>query len=190
MAETTNYDVVVIGGGPGGYTAGIRAGQLGQQVAVVEREALGGICLNWGCIPTKALLRNADIANLLRQGDEFGFKVDNVTLDYAVAQRRSRQVSERLVKGVGSLFRKYKVTHVKGSGTLMGPNRVQVQPTGDVLEAQNLIIATGARPRSFPNMQIDGKKIITYREALELTTVPGRMVIVGAGAIGMEFAYV
>jgi dihydrolipoamide dehydrogenase len=190
MAETTNFDLVVIGGGPGGYVAGIRAAQLGQNVAVVERDNLGGICLNWGCIPTKALLRNADIANLLKQGNEFGFKVDNVTLDYAVAQKRSRQVSDRLVRGVGSLFRKYKVNHVKGTATLLGPTRVQVQPSGEVLEAKNLIIATGARPRSFPNMQIDGKKIITYREALELTTVPSRLVVVGAGAIGMEFAYV
>ncbi len=190
MAETTNYDLIVVGGGPGGYVAAIRAAQLGQNVAVVERESLGGICLNWGCIPTKALLRNADIANLLQQGKEYGFKADNVTLDYAVAQKRSRQVSDRLVKGVGFLFRKNKITHVAGTAKLTGPTRVEVQPGGQVLEAKNLIIATGARPRSFPNMQIDGKKIITYREALELTTVPRRMVIVGAGAIGMEFAYV
>lgn len=190
MAEPTNYDLVVIGGGPGGYVAAIRAAQLGQNVAVVEREALGGICLNWGCIPTKALLRNADIANLLHQGDEFGFKVGEVSLDYAAAQKRSRQVSDRLVKGVGFLFRKNKITHVQGTGKLTGANRIEVQPSGQVLQAKNMIVATGARPRSFPNMQIDGKKVITYRQALELTSVPKRMVVVGAGAIGMEFAYV
>ena len=189
MAETTNYDIVVLGGGPGGYVAGIRAGQLGQKVAVVEREALGGVCLNWGCIPTKSLLRNAEIVGLLKQGDEFGFKMDNLSIDYAVAQKRSRQVSERLVKGIGMLFRKNNVTHVKGTGKLIGPNRVQIEPSGEILEAKSIIVATGARPRSFPNMQIDGQKVITSRQALELTSVPKRLVVVGAGAIGMEFAY-
>jgi dihydrolipoamide dehydrogenase len=192
MAETTSFDTIIIGGGPGGYVAAIRAGQLGQNVAVVEREALGGVCLNWGCIPTKALLRNADVINLLHRGDEFGFKIENLTVDYAAAQKRSRQVSERLVKGVGFLFRKNKLTHIEGTATLLGPEkmqRVQVSPSGQILEAQNVIIATGARPRSLPGVEIDGQKVMTYRQALELKSVPGRMVIVGAGAIGMEFAY-
>jgi dihydrolipoamide dehydrogenase len=197
MAEATSYDVIVIGGGPGGYVAAIRAAQLGQKVAVVERESLGGVCLNWGCIPTKALLRNAEVINLLGQGGDYGFKIENLTVDYAPAQKRSRQVSDRLVKGVGFLFRKNNITHVAGSGELVGPKQVKVTPggtpsgppSGQILEARNIIIATGARARSLPGMVIDGQKIITSREALELTTVPKRLVVVGAGAIGMEFAY-
>jgi len=189
MSEIASYDLIIVGGGPGGYVAAIRAAQLGQKVAVVEREALGGICLNWGCIPTKALLRNAEVINLLGQGSEFGFKVDNVTVDYGAAQKRSRQVSDRLVKGVGFLFRKNNITHVQGTGTLLGPKQVKVTPSGQILEAKAIVIATGARARSLPGMTIDGQKIITSREALELTVVPKRFVVVGAGAIGMEFAY-
>jgi dihydrolipoamide dehydrogenase len=189
MSETTAFDLIVIGGGPGGYVAAIRAAQLGQKVAVVEREALGGVCLNWGCIPTKALLRNAEVINLLGQGADFGFKIENLTVDYAPAQKRSRQVSDRLVKGVGFLFRKNNITHVAGTGELVGLKQVKVMPSGQLLEAKSIIIATGARARSLPGMKIDGQRIITSREALELTVVPKRLVVVGAGAIGMEFAY-
>jgi dihydrolipoamide dehydrogenase len=189
MSEVISYDVVVIGGGPGGYVAAIRAAQLGQKVAVVEREALGGVCLNWGCIPTKSLLRNAEVISLLNQGSEFGFKVENVTVDYTVAQKRSRQVSDRLVRGIGFLFKKNGVTHIQGNGTLVGPRQVKVAPSGQILEGKAIIIATGARSKSLPGMTIDGQKVITSRQALELTTVPRRLVIVGAGAIGMEFAY-
>ena len=189
MSEINSYDLIVIGGGPGGYVAAIRAAQLGQKVAVVEREALGGVCLNWGCIPTKALLRNAEVINLLGQGAEFGFKIENLTVDYAPAQKRSRQVSDRLVKGVGFLFRKNNVTHVAGTGALLGPKQVKVTPSGQILEAKSIIIATGARARSLPGMTVDGQRIITSREALELTAAPKRLVVVGAGAIGMEFAY-
>jgi dihydrolipoamide dehydrogenase len=197
MADTTSYDVVVIGGGPGGYVAAIRAAQLGQKVAVVEREALGGVCLNWGCIPTKALIHNAELANVLtHEGKDFGFQFENLKLDYSVAHKRSRQVSDRLVKGIGFLFRKNNVTHIQGTAKLIGPKRVEVTPSGQpeaakqVLEAKNVIIATGARPRSLPGMTIDGKQIITYRQALELTAAPKRLIVVGAGAIGMEFAFV
>lgn len=191
MAEVSSFDVIVIGGGPGGYVAAIRAAQLGQKVACVERENLGGICLNWGCIPTKSLLRNAELANILtHESKDFGFSFDNLKLDYAAAQKRSRQVSERLVKGIGGLFRKNGVTHIQGAATLAGKNRVTVEPGGQVLEAKSIIIATGARPRNLPGMTIDGKRIITYRQALELTDVPAKLVVVGAGAIGMEFAYV
>ncbi len=191
MADISAYDVIVLGGGPGGYVAAIRAAQLGQKVAVVEREALGGICLNWGCIPTKSLLRNAELAALLTtEAKEFGFSFDNLTLDYAVAQKRSRQVSDRLVRGIGFLFRKNGVTLVQGTGRLLGPRQVRVEPTGQVLEASKIIIATGARPRALPGMVVDGQKVITSRQALELTSVPKRLVIVGAGAIGMEFAYI
>jgi dihydrolipoamide dehydrogenase len=189
MSEATAYDLIVIGGGPGGYVAAIRAAQLGKKVAVVERESLGGVCLNWGCIPTKSLLRNAEVINLLGQGKEFGFSIGDLTVDYAPAQKRSRQVSDGRVKGVGFLFRKNNITHVAGAGTLVGPRQVKVSPSGQLLEAPNIIIATGARARSLPGMTVDGQKIITSREALELTAAPKRLVVVGAGAIGMEFAY-
>ena len=173
MSDTTSYDVIVIGGGPGGYVAAIRAAQLGQKVAVVEREALGGVCLNWGCIPTKSLLRNSELASILTdEAKEFGFSFDNLKLDYAVAQKRSRQVSDRLVKGIGFLFKKNGVTHIQGTATLVGPTQVKVAPSGEVLTAKAIIIATGARPRSLPGMTIDGEKIITSREALELTLRP------------------
>jgi dihydrolipoamide dehydrogenase len=191
MADVSTFDVIVIGGGPGGYVAAIRAAQLGQKVACVERENLGGICLNWGCIPTKSLLRNAELASILtHESKDFGFSFDNLKLDYSVAQKRSRQVSERLVRGIGSLFRKNNITHIQGNAKLTGKNRVAVEPGGQVLEAKNIIIATGARPRNLPGMTIDGKKVITYRQALELTEAPKTLVVVGAGAIGMEFAYV
>ncbi len=190
MSDNT-YDVIVIGGGPGGYVAAIKAAQLGQKVACIEREALGGVCLNWGCIPTKSLLRNAELANILTgESKEFGFSFDNLKLDYAVAHKRSRQVSDRLVKGIGFLFKKNGVTHIQGAATLTGPKQVKVMPSGDVLTAKAIIIATGARARSLPGMTVDGQKIITYRQALELTTAPKRLIVVGAGAIGMEFAYV
>lgn len=190
MSDNT-YDVIVIGGGPGGYVAAIKAAQLGQKVACVERESLGGVCLNWGCIPTKSLLRNAELANILTgESKEFGFSFDNLKLDYAVAHKRSRQVSDRLVKGIGFLFKKNGVTHIQGTATLTGPKQVKVAPSGDVLTAQTIIIATGARARSLPGMTVDGQKIITYRQALELTAAPKRLIVVGAGAIGMEFAYV
>ncbi len=190
MSDNT-YDVIIIGGGPGGYVAAIRAAQLGQKVACIEREALGGICLNWGCIPTKSLLRNAELASILTgESKEFGFSFENLTLDYSVAHKRSRQVSDRLVKGIGFLFKKNGVTHIQGTATLLGPKQVRVEPSGQILDASSIIIATGARSRSLPGMTIDGAKIITSREALALTSAPKRLVVVGAGAIGMEFAYV
>ena len=124
MAEVTSYDVVIVGGGPGGYVAAIRAAQLGQKVAVIERDNLGGVCVNWGCIPTKALIYNAEVANLLaNDGKDLGFSFDNLKLDYAVAQKRSRQVSERLMKGISFLFRKNNITHIQGTGTLIGPQQ-------------------------------------------------------------------
>jgi dihydrolipoamide dehydrogenase len=202
MADVPSYDVVVIGGGPGGYVAAIRAAQLGQKVAVVEREFLGGVCLNIGCIPTKSLLRNAELANILTgESKDFGFSFQNLSLDYGVAQKRSRQVSDRLVKGVGFLMRKNKIDVYQGTATLKSAKQIEVKATADapavngqkydgLIEAKNIIIATGHHPRSLPGMAIDGKRIITYREALFLTTAPKRIVVVGAGAIGMEFAYV
>jgi dihydrolipoamide dehydrogenase len=184
----SNYDMIVIGGGPGGYVAAIRASQLGQKTAVVEKEHLGGICLNWGCIPTKSLLRNAEVVNLLHDGKTFGFSFDNLRVDYSVAQKRSRQVSERLVKGVQFLMKKNKIEVIEGRGTLKSNHEVEVN--GEIHTTKNIIIATGARPRSIPGVEIDGEKLLTYRQILEVTEVPASLVVVGAGAIGMEFAHV
>jgi dihydrolipoamide dehydrogenase len=182
------YDTIVIGGGPGGYVAAIRTSQLGQKTAVIEKQHMGGICLNWGCIPTKSLLRNADVANLLQDGKTFGFSFDNLKLDYAVAQKRSRQVSGRLVKGVGFLMKKNKIDVIEGTGTLKSTTEVEVD--GQVHEAKHIIIATGAQAQLFPGIEINGKTLLTYHQALELTEVPESLVVIGAGAIGMEFSYI
>jgi len=184
-----NYDTIVIGGGPGGYVAAIRASQLGQKTAVVEKEHMGGVCLNWGCIPTKSLIRNAEIAHLLQNdGKTFGFSFENLKLDYSVAHKRSRQVSSRLVKGVGFLMKKNKIDVIEGMGTLKSATEVEVN--GEVHTAKNFIIATGARAIVIPDIEINGKTLLTFHQALELTEAPKSMVVVGAGAIGMEFAYV
>lgn len=191
---TNDFDVVVLGAGPGGYVAAIRAAQLGLKVAIVEKNELGGVCLNVGCIPSKALLRNAELANILtNRSKEFGFSFDNLELDYSVAFKRSRQVSERLVKGVGFLMRKHKVEVFAGTGQLTGSNTLQVSLNDGErvdLAAKNIIVATGARPRSVPSVEIDGERIITYYEAILAESVPEKAVIVGAGPIGIEFAYV
>ena len=188
------YNLAVLGAGPGGYVAAIRAAQLGLKVAIVEKEALGGVCLNVGCIPSKALLKNAEVAHILQhRAREFGFKFENLELDYGVAFKRSRQVSQRLVKGVGFLMRKHKVEVFEGTGRISSANSLQIQLNegGEkTITADNLIIATGARPRSIPGVEIDGKMIISYYEAILADELPERAVIVGGGPIGMEFAYV
>ena len=187
--QDNTYDLIVIGAGPGGYVAAIRAAQLGLRTAVVEREHVGGTCLNWGCIPTKSLLRNAEVLSLLKRGKEFGFTFDNLQVDFAAAIRRSRQVSGRLVKGVQSLLKKNKIDLVKGEGRLLASDRVAVEPGGQVLEARHFILATGARARSIPGLAIDGERIITSRHALAREECPESIIIVGAGAIGVEFAH-
>ena len=188
MAE---YDVVVLGSGPGGYVAAIRAGQLGMKTAVVERDALGGICLNWGCIPSKALLRNAEVLSLIQHSEEFGITVDGVKADFSRAIDRSRRVVDRLTRGVATLLRRNGVEHVVGTGSLTNANTVHVDgPDGHkALTTDNVIIATGARQRHIPALPIDGETVITSREALELQRAPGRAVIIGGGATGCEFAY-
>lgn len=189
-----DYNVAVLGAGPGGYVAAIRAAQLGQKVAIVEKEALGGVCLNVGCIPSKALLKNAEVAHTLQhRAKEFGFTFENLELDYGVAFKRSRQVSQRLVKGVGFLMRKHSIDVFEGTGTIKSPTTLEVQLNEGgqkTISADNLIIATGARPRSIPGVEIDGEVIVTYHEAILSKGLPERVVIVGAGPIGMEFAYV
>lgn len=196
-----DYDVTVIGAGPGGYVAAIRAAQLGLRVALVERERLGGVCLNWGCIPTKALLRNAEVIDLLGKGREFGFAFDGLEVDYGAAVDRSRKVSERLVKGVEGLMRKNGVDVVQGVARLKSARAVEVtanrssdsaagQSGVRVLMSRNVVIATGARTRSLPGVAPDGERILTYREAIVQRSVPASVIVVGAGPIGMEFAHI
>ena len=187
------YDVTIIGAGPGGYVAAIRAAQLGLKVALVEKEHLGGVCLNWGCIPTKALLRNAEVVSLLGRGKEFGFTVTGLDVDFGAAVDRSRKVSERLVKGIAALMRKNSVEVVEGSGVLQSPHTVEVTLNGGgarTLETRNVIIATGGQARSIPSITPDGERVLTYREAIVLRDLPRSAVVIGAGPIGLEFAHV
>lgn len=188
---STQFDVLVIGGGPGGYVAAIRAAQLGLKAAVVEREALGGVCLNWGCIPSKALLRNAELLNIIHeQSKDFGFSFDGFSADFEKAFKRSRQVSQRLVKGVGFLMKKNNIEVISGAARLTSPTSVMVEPGGQTVEAKHIILATGARNRTFPGMETDGERVLGYREAIVLEQSPKSLVVIGTGAIGVEFAYV
>jgi len=190
----TEFDVIVIGAGPGGYVAAIRSSQLGLKTAIIEKEWLGGVCLNVGCIPSKSLLKNAEVAHILRKrGKEFGFSFDNLILDYSAAVKRSRQVSSRLVRGVGFLMKKNNITVFNGSGRILSMNSVNVTDidgTDQEIKADNIIIATGASPIAIPGIEIDGDKILTYREAITQENLPKSVVIVGSGAIGVEFATV
>ena len=185
------YDLIVIGSGPGGYVAAIRASQLGMKVAIVERSELGGICLNWGCIPTKALLKSAQVFEYLKHAQDYGIKVSGGEADFAAVVKRSRNVADGMSKGVQFLMRKNKIEVIKGFGKLKAGKKVEVTEAGKatMYEAKNIIVAVGARSRELPNLKIDGKKIIGYREAMILPAVPKSMVIIGSGAIGSEFAY-
>ncbi|TAK36549.1 MAG: dihydrolipoyl dehydrogenase [Chloroflexota bacterium] len=183
------YDVVIMGAGPGGYVAALRAVQLGLKVALLEREEVGGVCLNWGCIPSKALLRNAEVVSLVKNASQYGISLDNLHYDFAPAVDRSRQVVKRLVSGVRFLLKRGKVDLIMGEAYLASPNKVVVRQSGQELETKNVIVATGARPKSLPGLEIDRQRIITSREALELRQLPSSIVIVGAGPLGMEFAY-
>ena len=185
----SDYDVVVIGAGPGGYVAAIRAAQLGLKTAIVEREALGGVCLNWGCIPSKALLKNAEILSYIHRAEEFGLHFDNFRADYSVAMDRSRKVVDRNTRGVAYLLRKNKVDHIEGTGKLKGGGVVEIAPEAKQTTAKNIIIATGSRPRTIPPLPIDGERVLSSRESIVLSELPSSMVIVGGGAIGVEFAY-
>ena len=185
-------DLIVLGGGPGGYVAAIRAAQLGMQVALVERDALGGICLNWGCIPTKALLHNAELYHLMQHGEEFGLLCDNLRFDFSKIVTRSRQVADRLAKGVAFLMRKNKIQVLSGHGRLAGAGVVMVQGsdgTATTLRAPHIILATGARPRPLPNLPFEHPQVLNSTDAMILPEVPESLVIIGAGAIGVEFAY-
>jgi dihydrolipoamide dehydrogenase len=189
MAE--QFDLAVLGGGPGGYVAAIRAAQLGMRTALVEREHLGGICLNWGCIPTKALLRSSEINHLLHTLDAYGFAADNIRFDMAKVVKRSRAVANQLSGGVRHLLRKNRVTVFEGHGRLAGKGRLSVARGGAPvaeLAAGHIILATGARARVLPGIEPDGRLIWTYREAMVPETLPRRLIVVGSGAIGAEFA--
>jgi dihydrolipoamide dehydrogenase len=190
MAEALqSFDLVVIGGGPGGYVAAIRAAQLGMRTAVVEREHLGGICLNWGCIPTKALLRSSEISHLLHHLDEYGFAADNIRFDLGKVVKRSRAVARQLASGVGHLLKKNKVAVFDGQGRLAGAGRVQVAGKQNAtLQAKHIVLATGARARQLPGLETDGKLIWSYKDAMVPPAMPKRLLVVGSGAIGIEFA--
>jgi len=191
MADDQNFDLIVVGGGPGGYVAAIRAAQLKMKVAVVEGKHLGGICLNWGCIPTKALLRSSEINHLLHNMGEFGFKADNISFDLEKIVKRSRAVAKQLSSGVTYLLKKNKVPVFDGFGKLAGSGKLEVTKDGKpvaTLTAKHIILATGARPRQIPGIEIDGKLIWSYFEAMVPTEMPKSLLIIGSGAIGIEFA--
>ncbi|MEM9921606.1 MAG: dihydrolipoyl dehydrogenase [Bacteroidota bacterium] len=186
------YDLIVIGSGPGGYPAAIRASQLGMKVAVVERESIGGICLNWGCIPTKALLKSAQVFDYINHANDYGIEVKSAKADFGAMISRSRKVADGMSKGVNFLMRKNKIDVIMGTGKVARGKKVEVtdaEGKTTSYDAKNIIIATGGRARELPNLPIDDKKIIEYRRAMSMDKQPKKMVVVGAGAIGCEFAY-
>ena len=186
-----NYDLIVLGSGPGGYVAAIRASQLGLKTAIIEKESLGGVCLNWGCIPTKALLKSAQVFEYLKKADQYGLSASKIDKDFTSVVKRSRSVADGMSKGVNFLMKKNKIDVINGFGKVLPEKKVSVE-IGDkknIYSAENIIIATGARSREIDSIKQDGKKIIGYREAMVLPKQPKKMIIVGSGAIGVEFAY-
>src|SRR6188472_689061 len=188
MADS--YDVIIIGSGPGGYVTAIRAAQLGLKTVVIEREHLGGICLNWGCIPTKALLRSSEIFHLMHRAKEFGLKVDNVGYDIDAVVKRSRAVAKQLSGGVGFLMKKNKIAVVMGEAKLAGKGKITVRTDKgtEEIEAKSIIVATGARARDLPGLEADGKRVWSYKHALLPPHMPKKLLVIGSGAIGIEFA--
>ncbi len=187
-----NYDLIVIGSGPGGYVAAIRASQLGMKTAIIEREALGGICLNWGCIPTKALLKSAQVFQYLNHAADYGINVSETHADFSSVIKRSRNIADANSKGVQFLMKKNKIEVIMGTAKVKPGKKISVNDKeGKNAEhsASHIIIATGGRSKELPALKQDGKKIIGYREAMNLSTQPKSMIVVGAGAIGSEFAY-
>lgn len=189
-AKSNSFDVIVVGAGPGGYVAAIRAAQLGKTVAIVEREHLGGICLNWGCIPTKALLRSSEVFHLMGRAKEFGLSATKIDYDLGAVVKRSRDVAGQLSSGIGHLMKKNKITVVMGAATLPAQGRVSVKTDKGVqeLSAPNIIMATGARARELPGLEADGERVWTYKHALNPPHMPKKLLVIGSGAIGIEFA--
>ena len=185
-----SFDLIVIGAGPGGYVAAIRGAQLGMNVAIVEREHLGGICLNWGCIPTKALLRSSEVFHLMHRASEFGLKADNIGYDLDAVVKRSRKVANQLSGGIGHLMKKNKITVFMGAAKLTGKGKVSVKTdkATEELTAKNIVVATGARARELPGLEADGKRVWTYKHALQPPHMPKKLLVIGSGAIGIEFA--
>ncbi|MBH10899.1 MAG: dihydrolipoyl dehydrogenase [Candidatus Marinimicrobia bacterium] len=185
-----SYDLAVLGGGPGGYVAAIRSAQLGMKTCIVEKDKLGGICLNWGCIPTKALLKNAEVYNTIKNAEKYGIRVEKVTVDFHANIMRSRFISNQLNKGIEFLMKKNNITYIRGIGELISNTAIKLANGKNNLRlnANKIIIATGARPRTLKNMDIDGKRVISYKEAIMLDKVPKTMIIIGSGAIGCELA--
>ncbi|WP_034895001.1 dihydrolipoyl dehydrogenase [Gillisia sp. Hel_I_29] len=188
----SKYDIIVLGSGPGGYVTAIRASQLGFKTAIIEKESLGGVCLNWGCIPTKALLKSAQVFDYLNHAEDYGLKLENPDKDFGAVVKRSRDVAEGMSKGVQFLMKKNKIDVIKGYGKLKAGKKVVVTDENDKtseVEAEHIIVATGARSRELPSLKQDGKKVIGYREAMTLKEQPKSMIVVGSGAIGVEFAH-
>ena len=185
------FDLAILGGGPGGYVAAIRGAQLGLKTCVIDQDKLGGICLNWGCIPTKALLKNAEVYHYIKNADTYGINVGKVSVDFKKNIKRSRDVSNRLNKGIEFLIKKNKITHIQGMGKLTSKTSLEVKnkQKTDTIEADKIILATGARPKSFPGMEYDWNRVISFKEAMILDSPPKKMIIIGSGAIGSEFAY-
>ena len=183
-----NFDVAVVGGGPGGYVAAVRCSQLGQSVALIEKESLGGTCVNWGCIPTKSLLKNAEVIHMLNYGKPFGFSCDNRAGNYEVAHSRSRQIAKRQSKRIELLLKSHNIQIIQGQASFSDTNILQIQPSGEQVVANNIILATGSKARNIPGIAFDGDRIVSARDALQLNHAPGSVIIVGAGPIGMEFA--
>ena len=189
----TKYDLIVIGGGPGGYAAAIRAGQLGKKVACVEMERAGGTCLNWGCIPSKALLKSAELyTSMTKKAGDFGLSAEGVSFDFGKIIKRSRGVADQMAKGIEFLFKKNKVDYIVGKASVLAPGMVEMtdgDKKGTILKSENILVATGCKARRLPDLEVDGKRVMTSREALVMKEQPKTVAIVGSGAIGVEFAY-
>ena len=192
MTNTSKYDLVVIGGGPAGYAAAIRAGQLGKKVACIEKERPGGTCLNWGCIPSKALLKSAELYSKVKQSEDFGISIKDISFDFEKIISRSRSVADNMAKGIGFLFKKNKVDHFIGTGQIMVPGMVEIKggkDAGKIIPTEKILVATGCKAKKIDGLEVDGKRVMTSREALVMKNQPKSIIILGAGAIGAEFAY-